>query len=238
MNIERIKAVCFREMLGGKDFLDKFPEQLHALTCDTAYMADFRKFCEDIPHSVEFCTEPQNAVFVDFKKNILYKFAIDASLQERFSAYQSICTAVTEKGKALLSAVISIHFAIRYLTVDTIKAPKDAAPAGLRCDDGHYVRYKNEQLVDNWLYHHNVCHAYGALIINRFTAQEQRCDFYLPGLNLYIEVDSSTDGAYLAEKQEKFQLYAANGFRFLAINDKQMLSLDEHLRRAVLLQRF
>ena len=41
--------------------------------------------------------------------------------------------------------------------------------AEYRCEDGHYVRSKNEAIVDNWLYSHSICHAYEKAVFDQQT---------------------------------------------------------------------
>ena len=86
-----------------------------------------------------------------------------------------------------MSAAISVYYAMRYLELCAAQESaqqsaeqevscqaqvqmmpdsdyrKKREPV-YRCDDGHYVRSKNEQLVDNWLYYHRICHGYEPMV--------------------------------------------------------------------------
>ena len=74
--------------------------------------------------------------------------------------------------------------------------------AKFRCDDGHYVRSKNEVIIDNWLFAHNIAHGYEKKIIGL----NMLCDFYIKnkiGEPVYIEIWGLNDEKYLKRKKEK-----------------------------------
>jgi hypothetical protein len=107
-------------------------------------------------------------------------------------------------------------------------------PANYRCEDGHYVRSKNEQLVDNWLYHHNVCHAYEPLVVDKKTGREYLSDFFIPHIALYIEVWGYETAEYLQRKTSKIEVYQSNHLLLLQLTDEDVKNLDDCLKRNVL----
>ena len=158
----------------------------------------------------------------------------------------------------VLSATISVYYAIRYLSIGE-NCPETAAPtvkpqqrqlhtgyqqsdsdyrkkwpANWRCEDGHYVRSKNEQLVDNWLYHHNICHAYEPLVVDKRSGMEYISDFYLPCLKLYIEIWGLETEEYLKRKDRKVEAYQANGLPLLEMSDREVQIMDDFLHRNIL----
>ena len=50
-------------------------------------------------------------------------------------------------------------------------------PPVYRTDDGHNVRSKAEQIIDNWLYHNGIVHAYERRVPIK---EELYCDFFIP----------------------------------------------------------
>lgn len=56
-------------------------------------------------------------------------------------------------------------------------------PPTYRTEDGHWVRSRAEVIIDDWLYSHNIMHAYE----RKLPEKSYRCDFYIPSGNVYIE---------------------------------------------------
>ena len=104
---------------------------------------------------------------------------------------------------------------------------------GLRChcDDGHRVRSKAEQQIDNWLYHHGVLHAYETAIPGA-----KRCDFEIPrpGGSIYIEYWGMNTKAYLKDKQNKQKIYRDNNLSLIELEAKDLKQLDQILTKALL----
>lgn len=115
---------------------------------------------------------------------------------------------------------IDIDFRLRYKTK-------------YRCDDGHYVRSKIEMIVDNWLYSHNIAHAYE----KKIPGQKMSCDFYIKksdGKEIYIEVwggleNPAENQRYLARKKEKETIYKKLNLKLLSIEEKQFSNIDDFL---------
>lgn len=101
-----------------------------------------------------------------------------------------------------------------------------------RCEDGHYVRSKAETLLDNWLYHSGIVHAYERKIP---IGEEMYSDFYLPKGNVYIEYwGNNEDNRYLTRKKQKIALYKKYNLSLIEIDDKDISNLDDILPQKIL----
>lgn len=99
------------------------------------------------------------------------------------------------------------------------------------CLDGHQVLCVGEKKIDNWLYLHDIAHAYKRYL----PGSELRCSFYLPARKVYIEFwgfDRSTGS--LAEKFEKEAFYKEHGYKLLELHDEDLEHLDEVLPQRLL----
>jgi hypothetical protein len=97
------------------------------------------------------------------------------------------------------------------------------------CEDGHYVRSRAELIIDNYLYHHRIVHAYERRVP---VAQEQFCDFYVPEGCVYIEFwGLESDPEYVARKKQKIQAYQKNKLQLIELSDSDLTKLDDILPR-------
>ena len=98
-------------------------------------------------------------------------------------------------------------------------------PANLRAEDGHMVRSKAEQIIDNWLYHKKIVHAYE----RKVPIQEAVfCDFFIPyGQNVYIEYWGIDEEKYLKRKELKKIYYKKNAKNLIELTDKDIEKLDD-----------
>lgn len=104
-------------------------------------------------------------------------------------------------------------------------------PAPHRATDGHNVRSKAELLIDNYLYHNNIAHAYETKLP---VEEELYCDFYIQkgDKKVYIEYwGYKYDPKYLRQKQWKIGIYKKYGFQLIQLNDKDISTLDDVLPR-------
>lgn len=103
---------------------------------------------------------------------------------------------------------------------------RTAFPATLRSEDGHIVRSRAELLIDNYLYHKGIIHAYEKRVP---IAEEMYCDFFIPiGGKVYIECwGLEDDPRYRARKEKKIALYKANGRPLIEIVNKDFERLDD-----------
>lgn len=73
--------------------------------------------------------------------------------------------------------------------------------ANFRTEDGHLVRSKAEQIIDNWLYHKGIVHAYERRVP---IEEEVYCDFFIPlGQKVWIEFWGLEEEKYLKRKELK-----------------------------------
>lgn len=107
--------------------------------------------------------------------------------------------------------------------------PRKRWPARYRTIDGHYVRSRAEWMIDVWLSHHGIAHAYERKLP---IAENAIPDFYLPQGNVYIEFWGKEDEAdYARRMREKQEIYRRNGLRLISLTDAEMYSLDDHMPR-------
>ncbi|MDN3679227.1 glycerol kinase [Vibrio tapetis subsp. quintayensis] len=96
--------------------------------------------------------------------------------------------------------------------------------AKYRTADGHYVRSKQEMLIDNWLYMTGLVHAYERKLP---IEQEVYSDFYLPKGQIYIEFFAQQlDTEQEKEKQTKLALYQQFGLHLIELNEEDIEHLD------------
>jgi len=103
---------------------------------------------------------------------------------------------------------------------------RDKFPANIRTDDGHKVRSKAEQIIDNWLYRNGIVHAYE----RRVPIEEALyCDFFIPIGKVWIEYWGLEDKKYLKRKELKKQLYKKHDRKLIELTDKDIGNLDDIL---------
>jgi len=99
-------------------------------------------------------------------------------------------------------------------------------------EDGHNVRSKAECMIDDWLYRHDLIHAY-----------EQRLpiepdfisDFYVPKADCYIEYWGLEDyEQYRSRKEKKVNIYQKHGLKLIGLNDKDVQKLRYVLPKELL----
>lgn len=101
----------------------------------------------------------------------------------------------------------------------------------LRTKDGHYVRSKPEQKIDDWLYKHRIVHAYESDIPGA-----KRCDFEIPTIDgpIYIEYWGLTDAKYLKDKKHKQEIYHKHNLKLIELEPNDLKNLDRILGNALL----
>ncbi len=104
---------------------------------------------------------------------------------------------------------------------------RDKYPAKFRTEDGHRVRSKAEQIIDNWLYRKEIVHAYERLVQ---IEEKLLCDFFIPiGKKVWIEYWGSEEKQYLKRKELKKELYKRNDKNLIELTDKDITNLDDIL---------
>lgn len=103
--------------------------------------------------------------------------------------------------------------------------PRISEETAFRTRDGHLVRSKAEKIIDNWLYSHNVIHAYEP----RIPIEEAvYSDFYLPSGKVYIEYwGLEGDEKYRQRQQEKREIYKKYDFNLLELTDSDIQRFDD-----------
>jgi hypothetical protein len=98
-------------------------------------------------------------------------------------------------------------------------------PATYITEDGHRVRSKAEQIIDNWLYHKGIVHAYERRVP---IEEEVYCDFFIPlGQKVWIEFWGSEEEKYLKRKNLKKDFYKKHNKNLIELNDKDIEKLDD-----------
>ncbi|MCX6666079.1 MAG: hypothetical protein NT038_08510 [Euryarchaeota archaeon] len=98
-------------------------------------------------------------------------------------------------------------------------------PANFRTEDGHMVRSKAEQIIDNWLYHKGIVHAYERRVP---IEDEVYCDFFIPlGQKVWIEYWGLEEEKYLKRKELKKGFYEKNQKKLIELVDKDIENLDD-----------
>ncbi|MEK6760830.1 MAG: hypothetical protein AABX93_02815 [Nanoarchaeota archaeon] len=98
-------------------------------------------------------------------------------------------------------------------------------PATFITEDGHRVRSKAEQMIDNWLYHKGIVHAYERRVP---IAEEVYCDFFIPlGQKVYVEFWGLDEEKYNKRKILKKQSYQKSKKNLIELNDKDIERLDD-----------
>jgi hypothetical protein len=108
-----------------------------------------------------------------------------------------------------------------------VKEEKDfrkAFPANYLCNDGHNVRSISEALIDNWLYEHDIAHAYERKVP---IEEEMYCDFYIKRCNCYVEFWGLEDKKYGNRKAKKIELYEKYTIRLIQLNSEDIKRLDD-----------
>ena len=98
--------------------------------------------------------------------------------------------------------------------------------AGIRAQDGHYVRSKSELIIDNWLYVSKIVHAYE----RKLPIEEGLyCDFYIPTGKVYIEYWGLDDDKYINRKNKKLDIYKKYNLNLIELFEKDVSNLDDTL---------
>ena len=101
--------------------------------------------------------------------------------------------------------------------------------ATFRTEDGHMVRSKAEQIIDNWLYHKGIVHAYERRVP---IEEEVYCDFFIPlGQKVWIEFWGLEKEKYLKRKELKRKFYEQNKKNLIELTDNDIENLDDVMPR-------
>jgi len=96
-----------------------------------------------------------------------------------------------------------------------------------KTDDGHFVKSKSEAMIDNWLYHQGLAHAYERKVP---ISEDLTCDFYVPVARTYVEywgLEGYED--YEKRKEKKINLYQRHQLNLIGLRDKDIERIDDIL---------
>jgi len=98
-------------------------------------------------------------------------------------------------------------------------------PANIRAEDGHKVRSRAEQLIDNWLYHKGIAHAYERRVP---IEEEVYSDFFIPiGRKVWIEFWGIDELKYNKRRDIKKSYYKKHKKNLIELTDKDIENLDD-----------
>ena len=129
-----------------------------------------------------------------------------------------------DKGEQLLNAFETLGSGQKY-----IPQSNSTEIGKYKTEDGHWVRSQAEARIDDWLFNHNLTHAYEYRIQkgNKF----KKCDFYLPTYNLYIEYWGLIGNPeYDTSRKDKLQFYNNNQLKLVELFPRDIEMLSEVLK--------
>lgn len=105
-----------------------------------------------------------------------------------------------------------------------------------RCNDGHYVRSKNEQIIDNYLYRKKIFHEYEKPVYDKETKKQfALVDFFLPyDKGIYIEVFGKDTKKYTETKEYKETMYTKNKLKLISITIDDINHIEDKLDQELL----
>jgi len=102
---------------------------------------------------------------------------------------------------------------------------REKFPATIRAEDGHKVRSRAEQLIDNWLYHKGIVHAYERRVP---IEEEVYSDFFIPiGQKVWIEFWGLNEIKYKKRREIKKSFYKKYNKILIELTDKDIEKLDD-----------
>lgn len=107
-------------------------------------------------------------------------------------------------------------------------------PNEYRAEDGHYVKSKDEVLIDNFLFAQGICHGYERKLP---ISENLYCDFWInkPGNPIvYIEYWGMDDTRYLERKESKKKIYKDNDYLLIELDKNDIKILGDVLPRKLL----
>lgn len=115
----------------------------------------------------------------------------------------------------------------------------DSYEGKFTCTDGHIVKSKSEMIIDNWLFDHNIPHAYEKkLPIDADENHDLHPDFYLPGYgddtdDIYIEYWGYNEKniEYTKSKNYKTKIYKTLKVTVICLEEKDIMDISASLSR-------
>jgi hypothetical protein len=118
---------------------------------------------------------------------------------------------------------------------ETVNDFRKTYPAEYRTKDGHYVRSKAEQIIDDSLYLWGIPHAYEKKLPN--TDHNVYSDFHIPSGKgrpkaVYIEYwGMENDEKYNQRKNKKIEIYDSLGLNLIQLNDADIKNIEDALQK-------
>jgi hypothetical protein len=118
---------------------------------------------------------------------------------------------------------------------ETVNDFRKTYPTEYRTKDGHYVRSKAEQIIDDSLYLWGIPHAYEKKVPN--TDENVYSDFHIPAGKgrpkaVYIEYwGMENDEKYNRRKQKKIEIYNSLGVTLIQLNDADIKNIEDALQK-------
>lgn len=235
------------QLLSGAEFMNTYGLQLRSLYEDQGFM----KIIDDIKSKLDL---PEDEAHIERIKYVAKTHLFNEKAAYNYPQLAEIVNNVAANGNAKNSAYISVYLAMRIFELsdekmaETTGAGQSAKssvgelesavneydfrlkwPAEYRCEDGHYVRSKNEALVDNWLYSKGICHAYEKAVFSKDGKYCYCSDFYIPSKKIFIEIWGMDDEKYKSRREKKIQFYKRRGFQLLEIRGNDVKNIDDKL---------
>lgn len=115
----------------------------------------------------------------------------------------------------------------------------DSYEGKFTCTDGHIVKSKSEMIIDNWLFDHNIPHAYEKkLPIDNDEKHDLHPDFCLPGYgddtdDIYIEYWGYNEKniEYTKSKNYKMKIYKELKVTVICLEEKDIMDISAALSR-------
>ena len=108
---------------------------------------------------------------------------------------------------------------------------REKYPRKYRTQDGHYVRTKSETILDDWLYHHLIVHAYERKVP---ITEDMYSDFYIPQGQCYVEYWGLEDEEYSKRKDKKKALYSRYELNLVELAKNDIENIDDILPRKLI----
>lgn len=118
---------------------------------------------------------------------------------------------------------------------ETVYDFRKTYPTEYRAKDGHYVRSKAEQIIDDSLYLWGIPHAYEKKLPN--TDETVYSDFHIPAGKgrpkaVYIEYwGIENDEKYNQRKHKKIEIYNSLGLNLIQLNDSDIKNIEDALQK-------
>lgn len=115
----------------------------------------------------------------------------------------------------------------------------DSYEGKFTCTDGHIVKSKSEMIIDNWLFDHNIPHAYEKILpIDADQRHDLHPDFCLPGYgddtdDIYIEYWGYNEKniEYTKSKNYNMKIYKDLKITLICLEEKDIMDISASLSR-------